>query len=46
MNIGAIILGAVAIASITIIACSAREARQAKEKCDAYLSSVRERSKL
>lgn len=46
MNIATIILGAIAIGSIVVIVSEAREARQAKDKCDAYLKEVRERSKL
>lgn len=46
MIIGKIILGTIAIVSITVIACSARGAMQSKEKCKAYLKEVRERSKL
>lgn len=39
------ILSAILFGGIVIIASSAKEARDAKEKCDAYLRDIRERSK-
>lgn len=38
-------LGTLAIASITIIGASMIEANRAKERCNAYLRSIRERTK-